>query len=309
MNILKAILALALGLLLAFGFVACKRSDEMPTNVVNSTSQKSNHAENSATGKSPIGTVVDETQAEDIFNRFFLIRPSDFLTPCEEELPATSQAGAVVILEEGEEKSETHPGDHFYIVTESSDIVEGVLTDIISPCGDSFNYENRPLGILRLEKNIEWESSYPASVGIRNLRPSPSMVGQVEKGADDPYPGIYTLMMDKTSASGLSLDVHKIFQMPSSSRVFVQTLANYDALGNDVFQYMGFLFVMEHDTPVLLESGDHFSDILAITDIDENGVAEVLLRSYGDYEGTYDIRLFDGKRLSEVKKVLYRWMD
>ncbi len=54
---------------------------------------------------------------------------------------------------------------------------------------------------------------------------------------------------------------------------------------------------------------DGLTDRYAITDVDGDGVYEVLIHTGAYGGGQYEMRLLDGRRFTSPTRVLYRWID
>lgn len=273
---------------------------------------------------SPSGTAQKQAggdnPAKDFFDRLFIVgSPEKF--SCEKNGVKT---GATFKLPPDTDLSDFNWGDPFYLVknADAPALIKAKLVRLLSPC-----YEN-PIGLLETSEEIVWqpyqESDWNRStlfLAIKGAAPPLERIGSVKKAqtmivADLPPVDLaYWNQMKPHIPEGRRLHLFEetVISPPNSKETYVEIGIGHsdprnDEMGGDEGVFTRFLFVREAAGPRLLLQGEEVPKVLAISDLDGDGLYEVLVDAVADNYGSYEIRLFDGKGFSEPKRVLYKWV-
>jgi len=260
-------------------------------------------------------TPVQGESQNDLFKRFFLVVPTvwnDF--KCEEQIKELKQlkADAMVLLDfEETDPGTVRVGDPFFIVKNESRIVTGTLIEFFSSC------EFGRVGLLRLkEKDWAIPENNGGTLAFAHTKPALDVLGSV-KHLDEKSARQYLSMIEPKIPKYYG-DVHISavrFVPPRShekyllvSSYFFETKEDYnDAIKSS--NRSGFLFRLEGKEMVLLEQVSGLADITGITDLDSDGVYEVLVLIGSGCCSTLEMRLFDGKVLSKSKRIMVEGGD
>lgn len=85
-------------------------------------------------------------------------------------------------------------------------------------------------------------------------------------------------------------------------------LEEYIKLGEKALNSTGFLFLRKSPTPALLVEQSRLTGLISVTDLDDDGIYEMLIQSSSYAVVTYAIWLFDGKKFTGTKRTIYEWM-
>lgn len=250
---------------------------------------------------------------ENALDSFFLLRFPKFLDTCGIEL---ADRQAVLVISQGTPDGAIKVADVFSIIAENSDIVHGTIERVITTCEEAgMGIDKLSYGMLSLDKILTWPHAYTAYLAVKGASLRPGMVGSVKNlprdlaeiyrdKIDEVLPDDEEFFVDEVnrlSLPGIGQEFDFISGSHHNNEEFKKSMDRADKSAS-------FLFIKNGE---LLLRDDGIEGIIAITALNTKGIYAVLVRGGGRqaYEGTYEIRLFDGKKFSESKKVLYRWMD
>lgn len=256
---------------------------------------------------------ISVAEEKTIFDHYLLIRSIDYLGAEFHEGKLEGE-GAVAIIPQENDQDSVKLGDEIFIITASSGIVKGTVTQILEACG----YANEvSCALLRLNKKIGFDGASDSLLGVRAKYPSADSVGSIKKLPKD-YANKYSESIRKHLSSGETFYIDEAINisLPNSKTkydflsVVHHNIERFKTEGDKDDEWTSFLFITDEKKSKLLTKTKKISSIIGIVDLDQNGVYEVLV-TYNNsaYEVSYEMRLFDGKKLSETKKVLYYWMD
>lgn len=273
------------------------------------TSFSDSEAQGNAEGSVPVVS-LNETD-NNLMQLMYLVRPPDFLGSCSE----ITKEEAVLIIPPLANADEIKLGDKFTVITSASAVVEVTFKGLVESCDALFNVDEVRFGILRLAKKIDWTASHDALLSIKKTRISPTMVGSIKQLSQERKKEFTALIKQYMSAEP-RFEVVNVLQLrlPAFGKecfyidVDHTDWKEYATLGDKASRTTGFYFSKKEDGWRLLMKGD-VPVVRSITDLNMNGIAEVLVHGGGSYEGLYDVRLFDCDKFGRVGKILYRWMD
>jgi hypothetical protein len=226
-----------------------------------------------------------------------------------------------VIFRVGTHQGGIKRGDDFFIISPSSKIVRGTIKETLHECEPySFISDNVVLGLLSLDSAITWSTPEKALLGKRGKKPLPSQVGSLVPLRGETEKKTYLDMIrariptkeQMFPRNDFSHEVIKI-SSPRSVKEYIFATADhaelqeYLQLGDKALKSTGFLFVRRSKTLLVEES--YLTDVIAVTDLDDNGIYEMLIHSGGYSSGKYEIWLFDGKKFTGAKRTIYKWID
>ena len=259
-----------------------------------------------------------KTPAVTILDNFFLVRPPAFLELADKIMPAKTAA----IIFPLDVFSTIKEGDTFSIITKSSAIVTGTVNKFINPCPSEMNTDAAACGELLLEKNIVWGKGYyddavsSSLLAVKGKALSNNNVGSFEplqKNAVKQYePAMKKYMKGYTYSFGEAVRI-----VPPHSRKTYDFISldyfkseEYATLGDKAIEHTSFLFAVDNKKATLLLHDNALQRIIALTDVNGDGIDEVLVFVSSDiYEGTYEMRLFDGTKFIGESRELYTWID
>lgn len=263
-----------------------------------------------------------QIKAEDnILDNFFLIRSPDFLNQSDSLDPCKEiQSGnvAILIIRPDVDSNKIKHGEEFYIIKDSSNVIKGIFKKIITNCNNLFNRDGISFGLLQLEKKIEWSSDLEALISIRGVKPYRDIIGTIKLLSENHGDEYLKIIKKHIPADEDTIIIEESVRltMPGLSYKYdFMTVTHgksgaYKEVGDNALITTGFLFIKEGKFPRLLRKKDFdVASFISITDLDKNGIFEVTVHSGTSYEGSYEVRFFDGENISDTKKVLYRWMD
>jgi hypothetical protein len=254
-----------------------------------------------------------QRNSQDLLKRFFLVGAPEWNDYDCVEHEKQPKADAVVFIDSDINPATIHVGDPFFIVGNESKIVKGTVIKFWLSC------DSGRVGLLRLKEKIDW--FMPGNWGLlafAQKKPSPDVLGSVthldDKSArrfrsiiEPQIPKHYTGRIGDVNISAAR------FVPPGSSEeyllvtaTFFETKEGYEDPAK-FSKYSGFLFRHENKKMVLLEKVPGLVSINGITDLDRDRIYEVLVlvRSNDSYtETNVQMRLFNGKTLSESKRVM-----
>ena len=255
--------------------------------------------------------IVQEEPQLDLLKRFLLVSSPECHFECDFELEEQIQklsTDAIVSID-SEIADTIRVGDPFFIVNDGSKIVEGRLIKFLS------SYEFGRVGLLQLKEKIVDDFSLLA---FAQKKPSPDILGSVtylDEQSERQYLSLIEPHMPKYYGDLLSINAVR-FVPPKSPEeyllVSVQFFETEEDFKNDEIKSSntsGFLFRRGDKGMVLLEQVSGLEGISNITDLDRDGIYEVLVTIGFGLSATLEMRLFDGKFLSESKRVMAEWGD
>jgi len=252
-------------------------------------------------------TPVQGESQIDLFKRFFVAISPETDYECEEELKKL-KADAMVPIDSGTNPVTIRVGDPFFLVKNGSKIVKGTLIKFFSSC------EFGRVGLLRLKEKIIWTTRGNWDVlAFAQKKPSPDVMGSVTHLKIDEKLAIqYLSIIDPHMPKhygDVSLSAVKIFP-PRSSDEYLFVAATFyktkEVYGDDrSYKFSGFLFRHGIKEMVFMEQIPGLISINGITDLDRDGIYEVLVLVHPDNKNPEaQMRLFNGNALSESKRVM-----
>jgi len=252
------------------------------------------------------------TIKDDLFKQFFLVvypeAGFDLNLKYEEEMKWVENH-AMVIIDSETGLNTLRIGDPFFIVKNESKIAEATLIKFFS------SYRYGPVGLLRLKEKIDW--AMPGNgdaLAFAKKKPAPDTIGSVtylDEKSQKKHLSWIEPYIPKHYGNIRIVNVARVIP-PRSPEEYIlinaeyyETKEKYESDQNNdwktEYQSIGFLFHQKAKKMVLLEKVDGLSNIDGITDINRDGIYEVLV--FTDSTGS-EMRLFDGKALSESKRFM-----
>lgn len=224
-----------------------------------------------------------------------------------------------IILNHEQADIEALKGQQFTIVTQQGKLLEVTLTgghptDLVS------NLARYPVGKLKLaDKGNNYEfPSRSHLLAIQNEKPEARLVGRV---ADvDESETLYKMIKEKIKGD-----------LPEEMQLYLPTLQRIRASGAGVnFLFVGaeyfdpeeyrkagdhalhrtcYLYKLKAGKPAapIKMSDDLISEVYSVTDLNGDGVWELMVGTNTGFDGTYEIRLLNQERLSASRAKLYEW--
>ncbi len=265
----------------------------------------------SAIGGTSFAAIPHSAKYEQLLDRFFLVRPSNYVGPCR----SLSLREAIVIFRVGTHRKALTLGDEFFVIDPPSRLIRGVLTAIVKECPwPAFIVDNVVLGLLTLDSPIHWIDSSDSTLGIKAPKPLPAQIGSIV-----PLTNKRELQRYLEIARARIPQNHKIYgpdfwtavriTIPRSKMEYVFVTVAHDDPQNPLHygsHWTGFFFIPNRIVPVLVWQEAELERVISVTDLNDDGIYQILTRGPGAH---YDVRLFDGKKLSEPLKTLYIWID
>lgn len=259
------------------------------------------------------GVHISIAEDKTIFDHYFLIRSLDFLGTKFRESKLKGDHALAIIPPETDQRS-INLGDEFFVITTNSVVVRGTVKKILETCGYDGDIS---CALLHLNKKVKFSNASDSLLGVRGKYPSADMLGTLKKISKD-YANRYSESIKKHLSSNETFYIDEAINisLPNSKikydflSIVHHNQERFKTEGDKADEWTSFLFITGGKKPNLLIKNKKISSIIGIADLDKNGIYEVLL-TYNNtpYEVSYEIRLFDGKKFSETKKVLYYWMD
>jgi hypothetical protein len=212
----------------------------------------------------------------------------------------------------GNENVVTRIGDHFQIVTHRSGVMSSTLVDTCKPERAS----SRGMLLFRARDYLDWEGSYDALLAVKGQRLQSDQAGSVSWIRLNPLhrTAVISALKGRIPESDTTImGAGTIISPPHSTRLYLfvsvehYDLQQYMGAGDKAIASMGLLFeILEKDLP-LLTSERSLTNVYSISDIDNDGIWELLTQS-GDWGGgTYQLRFFNGSRFLIETLELYEW--
>ena len=168
-----------------------------------------------------------------------------------------------------------------------------------------------------MDRKIEFSDASESLLGVRGKYLSANAVGYLKKLPKN-YAKKYLESIRKHLPANEEFYADEVISisLPNPKRtydfisVIHHNIEEFKTAGDKADRWTSFLFIGSNKESKLLTKIEKLSSIIGITDLNGDGIYEVLI-TYNDsaYEVSYEIRLFDGKRISGTKRVLYYWMD
>ncbi len=273
----------------------------------------------SAIGGASFAAIPRSAGYEQLLDRFFLVRPSDFVGRCRK----LSLREAIVIFRVGSHRKALTSGDEFFVVNSPSRLLRGVLTAIVQECPPALLSDSVVLGLLTLDSPIQWRDSFDSTLGIRAPKPLPAQIGSVVPLTDKRERERYLKLVraripQKEEINGPDFwgdpQMAVRITLPRSRKEYVfMTVAHfepgvYQQAGDKALQWTGFLFVASQMLPVLIWQEPGVDRVISVTDLNDDGIYQILTRESGYPSAEYELRLFDGKTLTKPLKTLYQFI-
>ena len=264
------------------------------------------------------GQLRSENQLACLLDSFFLVRPPGFFQLSRKEISKNTAAIIFSVENAGNIKT----GDNFIVITKSSEIVKGTLNKIINPCPSPMNTDDAVCGELLLGKEIDWsknsydDASTASLLAIKGKTLSQDVVGSIKPLSTDaiktygPILNKYTKDYNYSYTEAVRiLPPHSNVEYDFISLSYFNTI-EYKTAGDKAIKYTSFLFRKDINKNILLLHDNKLQMILAVTDVNNDGIYEVLVYTSPDiYEGTYEVRLFNGTKFVGNSRELYSWID
>ncbi|MDH4226814.1 MAG: hypothetical protein OEV59_03535 [Deltaproteobacteria bacterium] len=263
-----------------------------------------------------------DQSTSDVLDLFFLVRSNDFLKekgtaePCKETAIPNA---ATLTIRPGVGMEKLPIGTEFFIIDKDNKIIKGTLNKIATSCENIFGEDNLHYGLLLLDGKIDWKDDFvaaaPAVMGIKpsaknlgtvqNLSPNASKAYQkrIKKEIKTKYPDVGYFDFDhaqRITIPGMQ-NRHEIIHVG-----FEKNYEKYTNLG-DKAGSASFIFSTKNNRFELIHWDYGNLEILGITDMDNDGIAELTVSDYASAGGDYSVLLFDGKKILNKQKVLYNW--
>lgn len=203
-------------------------------------------------------------------------------------------------------------GDRFQIITHRNGILNA---EVIDTCKASTYFENG-LFLLRANEYVGWEGEYDALLAVKGDSIQSDQIGSVARvRLNQIYraSACEALKGQIPPTDTIIAESGPLLIPPKSSRLylFVPTehydIKDYRGNGEKAIASLGLLFEIRDEGLTLLISEKDLENIYSISDIDSDGIWEMLVLSGNWGGGTYDLRFFDGTRFTTDKLELYDW--
>lgn len=240
-----------------------------------------------------------------IIDNFVLVRSSEICLSVAEERE---------ILVFSSAKPPKEVGTQFQILTRFGQLVKGSIIKTLKrdDCDYGFLTEDDiSFGLLRVKEKVDWKKDEADGlVALESRLIQNKRVGKVLEINDGDLKSqclaiIQPIFRDTTK---VRLKRALLIVTPDSEGKFffisVDTIASFD-----FEEPIGFLFSVNNDRPVLVLTESFLSNIFTISDLDNDGVFEILLYVSRISSGSFEVRLFDKNKFTDKKRILYRWMD
>ena len=222
-----------------------------------------------------------------------------------------------IILDHDQAAIEALEGEQFTIVTPGGKLFSAELTgshptDLVS------NLAQYPVGKLKLKGKV---NSYPPRthmLAIRNEKPEAKLVGRV---ADvEKSESLYKMKRAKIKDElpeemQVSLPILQRIYAPGPEVNFLFTGVEYfdpeeyRKAGDHALQRTDYLFKLVSGKPTarIKMSDNLVSKVYSVTDLNKDGIWELLVGTNTGFGGTYEIRLLNDEQLSVSRSKLYEW--
>jgi hypothetical protein len=244
------------------------------------------------------------------WRRLYLVWPGSSLHPCR----APTDRKALLILRPGTAADAAKTKPEFFVLPRPSGLTKGQLVEVISGCEEHEESNATPEGVLQLEREILWDDD--PVLAVKGQQPTPRQVGSVtpitDRAERKPYLDVIRGHLPREHEFYVRQAVRVAVPGSEASYIFVGAAhfkPEQEREGEKSYRTTGFLFLPDARTPRVLVQEPGLGLVLGLTDLDGDGIAEVLVHDGEGLAGQYNIRLFDGKTLSEPKISLYEWVD
>lgn len=236
----------------------------------------------------------------DLFEKFFLVGSPDFDYDCREKIERL-KADAIVLIT----SSTTRIGDPFFIISAESNIIKGTLFKFFSSC------DYGRIGLLRFKEKTDWPLRRSEGLAFAQ-KPSPDIVGSITRIDSKSARQYFSLIephMPKYYGD-VSVGAYRVVPPGSHEEYLLIDTNYYETEGHkadDDASFAGFLFGQGAKGMDLLAYVPGLAHVYNITDIDRDGIYEVMVLARpepANLDTQIQIRLFDGKTLSESKRVM-----
>jgi len=245
-----------------------------------------------------------------LLDRLFLVRRPDFIENCF----GTPKADAVIVF-----RSKTPDSTiSIQVLTRSGTVVSASVAEtlVLDTC-EEFEYQSVSYGLLHAQAPLGWNSEIDALIGVQAATINPQRVGTVsplsEAAMKSKCLSVISLAIPDSEHCDIKTQMQ--FNAPGGKPQFLLVSVdryvekNVLLAGDKAVYPTGFVFTVENGNPRLLFAENYLSRVFSISDLDNDGIYEVAVYSGGWGEGSYEVRLFDGKVFLKDKRVLYHWMD
>lgn len=250
------------------------------------------------------------TRETNLLDQFFLIRRPDFIENC----AGTPKADGIIVFRSKTPDSTTK----IHVITRSGALISVLVTKTLDldTCQE-FEYQGVSYGLLRANAPLGWNSESDALIGLQAATIDSQRVGSVLPLSDTILKSKCLSLIRPAIPDSEHFDVKTQMQFtaPGGNRQFLLVSVeryvekNRMLAGDQAVYPTGFVFSIENGNPRLLFDENYLSRVFSISDLDNDGMYEVTVYSGGWGEGSYEVRLFDGKVFLKDKRVLYHWMD
>lgn len=250
-------------------------------------------------------TVCWSQPDNELRSRSILVRSPD----TDESCTKNEQSKAVSV---GNENVSIQIGDRFQIITHKSGVMNAKVIDKCKPS----TYFQEGLFVLRANDYIDWEGDYDALFAIKGDAIQPDQVGSAS--------GIRLNRLFRASVfdalkgrvpptDTIVVESGTLLSPPNSTRLYLFVsiehfnIENYRGAGDKAIASKGLLFEIRGSELPLLIAESGLESIFSISDVDNDGIWELLVHSGGWGGGTYELRFFDGSKFTKSKLQLYEW--
>ena len=212
----------------------------------------------------------------------------------------------------GNENVVTEVGGHFQIVTHRSGILSSTLIDTCTPARNSA----RGMLLFRARDYLDWEGSYDALLAVKGQSIQSDQAGSVSWIHLNLHhrTAVFSALKGRVPASDTTImGEGTIISPPNSTRLYLfvsvehYDLRNYEGAGDKAIASLGLLFEIRDEELSLRVAENYLTAVYSVSDIDDDGLLELLIHSGGWGGGTYEVRYFDGSQFTKDKLELYEW--
>jgi hypothetical protein len=211
----------------------------------------------------------------------------------------------------GSDSVSIRAGDDFQIITHANGCLRAKVMD---KCKPSFWF-SEGLFLFRASDYIDWSGEFDALLAIKGNAIQSDQVGSIARIHPNALhrAAILKALKGRIPSNDTVRAEHAvIISPPNSTRLFLFVPAEhydrkYESVPDDAIVTEGLLFEFRDQQLSLLISETGLERVYSISDLDNDGIWEILLES-GDWAGgTYQLRFLDGDHFRKEKIDLYDW--
>jgi len=213
----------------------------------------------------------------------------------------------------GNDSVSIRAGDDFQIITHANGILSARVMD---KCKPSFWF-SKGLFLFRAEDYIDWSGEFDALLAVKGNALESNQAGSIARIHPNAVhrASILKALKGRISPNDTVRAEHAmIVSPPNSTRLFLFVPAEhydrkYESVPDDAIVTEGLLFELQGSQISLVISETGFLDVYTISDLDNDGVWEMLVQVQADTwaSGRYELRYLEGDHFRKERIDLYDW--